>query len=125
MAALARLVREGADEARAALYRLYLDQTLSPHSDAILEELRRQDEFGPDDVRPHARWLVRHAAHREPLKLGILLLGACGTGDDIADLSELARHDEFTLFAAVAAGNLVADPVDVWWGMARRVHGWG
>jgi hypothetical protein len=69
VSALARLVREGTDDARAALYRLYLDQTISPHADAILEELRRQDEFGPDDLRPHARWLVRHAAHREPLKL--------------------------------------------------------
>jgi hypothetical protein len=125
IAALARLVRQDTDEARAAIYRLYLDQTLSQHADAILEELRRQDEFGPADLQPHARWLVRHAAHREPLKLGILLLGACGSEEDITDLSDLASHDEFTLFAAVAAGNLVADPVDVWWDMARRVHGWG
>ncbi len=37
----------------------------------------------------------------------------------------LARHGEFSLFAAVAAGNLLEDPVDVWWEMARSVHGWG
>ena len=125
VAALARLCRESTDAARVAVYRLYLEQTVSPHADAILEELRRQDEFGPDHLRPHARWLVRHAAHREPLKLGVLLTGACGAEGDITDLAELARHDEFTLFAAVAAGNLVGDPVDVWWDMARRVHGWG
>jgi hypothetical protein len=77
VAALARLVRENADEARATLYRLYLDQTISQHADAILEELRRQNEFGPVDLRPQARWLVEHAVHREPLKLGIVLLGAC------------------------------------------------
>lgn len=125
VAALARLVREDTDEARAALYRLYLDQTLSQHADTILDELRRQDAFGRDDLRPHARWLLQSAAHREPLKLGVLLIGACGTEEDIAPLTDLASHDEFTLFAAVAAGNLVNDPVDVWWEMARRVHGWG
>jgi hypothetical protein len=123
--ALTRLVREGNDAARTDLYRLYLDETVSAHADALVEEVTRQREFGPDELRPPARWLVRCAAHREPLKLGIVLLGLCGTEDDLDNLKELARHDEFTLFAAVAAGNLLADPVDVWWEMARNVHGWG
>ncbi len=123
--ALARLMRENDDDPRADLYRLYLETTVSPHADALVEEVTRQWEFGPDELRPHARWLVRHAGHREPLKLGIVLLGLCGTEGDLDDLKQLARHDEFTLFAAVAAGNLLADPVDVWWDMARNVHGWG
>jgi hypothetical protein len=123
--ALTRLARADSDEARAAVYQLHLETTISSHADALVEEITRQQEFGPDELRPHARWLVQHAAHREPLKLGLLLLGLCGSEQDLAELHELARHDEFTLFAAVAVGNLLADPVEVWWQMARRVHGWG
>jgi hypothetical protein len=122
---LARLVRDDSDEARVSLYQLYLGDTVSPHADALVEEIRRQQELGPEELRPHARWLVEHAAHREPLKLGIVLLGLCGSEDDLDALQELARHDEFTLFCAVVVGNLLADPVDVIWQMAQRVHGWG
>src|SRR5256885_1714650 len=28
-------------------------------------------------------------------------------------------------FRAASAGNLLADPLDVWWEMAPSVHGWG
>jgi len=98
----------------------------------MIQELCRQREFGQDDLRPHARWLVRAARHREPLKLGILLLGLSGAEDDLSgvegDLENLfvvARHDEFTLFAAIAIGKLLEDPTDVWLALAEEVHGWG
>jgi len=59
------------------------------------------------------------------LKLGFILLRLAGAEDDRPDLMALARRDEFTLFAAVAVGNIQADPTGTWWAMARRVHGWG
>jgi hypothetical protein len=123
--ALRRLIRSGDDPARESLYRTFLDEPVAPYADALVQELARQQDFGPDDLCPHARWLVHASRHREPLKLGIILLGWAGTGEDLADLMTLARHDEFTLFAAVAVGNLQADPTDAWWAMARRVQGWG
>src|SRR5262245_40823612 len=123
--ALAKLVRANTDAARTRLYRLYLETTLAPHADAVVEEIVRRQSFTREAVRPHARWLLQNAAHREPFKLGILLLGLSGTPEDLDDLRNAARHDEFTLFAAVAVGNLLGDPVDTWWEMARGVHGWG
>jgi hypothetical protein len=123
--ALKELVRAGDDRARAGLYRLLLDEATVPYVDTLVDELVKQEEMGPEELRPHARWLVRHAAHRGPLKLGIVLLGLCGTEEDLDDLKAVARHDEFTPYAAVAAANLLEDPVDVWWEMARNVHGWG
>jgi hypothetical protein len=122
---LGRSVREGSDEARAALYRLLEREPTVPYSDTLVEEITRADEMTRDDLQSHARWLVRVAAHRGPLKFGILLLGLSGTDQDVAELLTMARHDEFTLYAAVAAGNLLDDPTDVWWEMARNVHGWG
>jgi hypothetical protein len=125
MFALHRLAATNSDEARAAIYNIFMGESALANADALAERLTSQHKLGRDDIRPHARWLVHHAAHREPLKLGIVLLGLSGTEDDIADLKVLARHDEFTLYAAVAAGNIVADPTDIWWAMASNVHGWG
>jgi hypothetical protein len=72
-----------------------------------------------------AQDLVRTSERREPLKLGILLLGITGRPDEVEPLLVLGRHDEFTLFAAVALGRILEDPEPVLFQMARDVRGWG
>jgi hypothetical protein len=123
--AFGQLVRKDSDRNRAALYSLLMKESVIPFADALVEELARQTDFGPAEARPHARWLLGNACHREPLKLGIILTGLCGDADDLDDLKAVARHDEFTLYAVVAAGNLLDDPTNVWWEMAQHVDGWG
>ena len=125
IAALNRLIARDDDASRVHLYEQLQGESLIRHIDLFLRELTEQDKVGPAEVRPHALWLIRHAAHRNPLKFGLALLGVSGAPDDIEDLRTLAGHDEFTLYAAVAAANLVEDPVEEWWAMARRVNGWG
>lgn len=125
IAALYRLIDRDDDASRVHLYELLRGESLIRHIDLFLRELAEQDKVGPAQVRPHALWLVRHAAHRNPLKFGLALLGVSGSPDDLDDLRTLASHDEFTLYAAVAAANLVEDPVLEWWSMARNVNGWG
>jgi hypothetical protein len=64
---------------------------------------------GPKDVRPHARWSVNIAAHREPLLLGVLLLGLAGTKEDVADLQVIGKHDDFSPLVALAIMNLLGE----------------
>jgi len=59
------------------------------------------------------------------VKAGIALLGVCGSGQDRELLLTLGRHEEFTLFCAVAIGNCQPDPDRVLWSLARSVEGWG
>lgn len=125
LAALRELTRTGSDAARARLYDLLIGESLIRHIDIFIRELTAQEWIGPTEVRRHARWLIRHAAHRNPLKFGIALLGVTGDESDLDALRLLARHDEFTLFAAVAAAGHVSDPVEEWWEMVQRVQGWG
>jgi hypothetical protein len=125
ISALQRLVATNGDQARADLYNIFLGEGIVTHADALVERVVSQRKIRRDEITTHARWLVHNAAHREPLKMGIILLGLSGTEDDIADLKVTARHDEFALYAAVAASNIVDDPTDIWWEMARSVHGWG
>jgi hypothetical protein len=52
-----------------------------------------------------ARRLVTTGQHLEPVKAGIVLLGVSGSGQDRELLLTLGRHEEFTLFCAVAISN--------------------
>jgi hypothetical protein len=71
-----------------------------------------------------ARYLARKSGSRNAVKVGIALLGLFpGRNRDI--LLTLGRHDEFTLYCAVALSNTVVDPDDAVWELARNTKGWG
>jgi hypothetical protein len=72
-----------------------------------------------------ARRLVMSGRHAEPVKAGVALLGVSGSGQDRELLLTLGRHEEFTLFCAVAIRNCVPEPDRVLWALARSVEGWG
>ncbi len=120
------LVRDAAssETARAELYRFCMNEPVLALVDPLLDELRRKGL--QSEVRPVATFLVQKSMHRGPLKLGISLLSLGGRLEDIGLLKKLARHDEFTLYAAVAGATLAGpDPTNLWWDMARHVRGWG
>ncbi len=99
--------------------------TMSVHSlaDGLLG---RSEELGdPATYVPLSRWLVREGRHREPVKLGIVLQGLAAAPEDLDVLRVLARHDEFTLYCAVALLGYAEDPEDELWAVARGVTGWG
>jgi hypothetical protein len=72
-----------------------------------------------------ARRLVTTGRHAEPVKAGIVLLGVSGSGQDRELLLTLGRHEEFTLFCAVAIRNCQPEPDRVLWSLARLVDGGG
>lgn len=93
--------------------------------DALLDTLRRQT-VARDDVRDLGVWLATTAPDREPVKLGIALLGATGLDEQALDIVRLlGRHEEFTLFAAVALRNGLAIAEPELFALAQHVHGWG
>ena len=80
-------------------------------------------------VEALGRHLATEAGHREVVKMGIALLGlVTGSEENRQVLLTLGRHDEFTLFAAVALWNSLEDsedPEPALWELARNVDGWG
>jgi hypothetical protein len=123
--ALKHITKLNDDKNKARLYSSCLTDFTAWYADAIAKQLEKQRNLGPNDIRPHARWLIQYASHRNPLKLGIVLIGTSGTREDLDNLINLAKYDEFTLYAAVAAANLVENKADVLWEMAKNVNGWG
>ncbi|MEV4535975.1 hypothetical protein AB0J82_19340 [Asanoa sp. NPDC049518] len=108
----------------AHLYERAKSPALLSAIDPLLGRIR---ESGIDGVRLHAVAvrLATESAHRGPVKLGIALLGLFPADSHREILLTLGRHEEFTLYAAVALGNGQDDSDDDLWQLARQVRGWG
>ncbi|MFI0348950.1 hypothetical protein [Actinomadura sp. 9N407] len=91
------------------------------------EVLSRVASADPDAERVYelAYALATGERRREPVKLGIALLGLFDAGHHRDELMTLGRHDEFTLFVLVALSNDEATAEDDLWALARDVEGWG
>lgn len=108
----------------ADLYDLMLRHSALESVDALNGRIVRG---GIDPAKLHtiARFLATRAPDREPVKLAIAWLGLLRGGDDDELLRTLARHEEFTLYAAVALANRLDDPEGTLFSLARQVDGWG
>lgn len=106
------------------LYDLMLRHSALESVDALNGRIVRG---GIDPSRLHAiaRFLATRAPDREPVKMAIAWLGLLRGGDDDELLRALARHEEFTLYAAVALANRLEDPESTLYSLARQVEGWG
>ena len=106
------------------LYESVSDDGVLGYVDPMIEKLV---ELDPNRADLHAlgRWLATTASDRGAVKVGIAILGVTGLASDVDVVRVLGAHDEFTLFAAVAITNGLADPRPELWALARAVDGWG
>jgi hypothetical protein len=90
--------------------------------DPLLERVSSSSLL-PACVYELARRLAFESAHREPVKVGVALLGLFNPQDLADQLTILGRHEEFTLYVAVALGNGHADGEAAQWRLAQQVQG--
>lgn len=104
-------------------------QATDPHLlgviDPLLDRARAADDLDGQRLHQLAARLATEPAGRGPVKLGIALLGLFPVDHHREILLTLGRHDEFTLYAAVALSNGQPNPDDDLWTLAREVDGWG
>jgi len=108
----------------ARLHDLAADHSALAVADELIDELRRRK---PPAGRVHAigRHLAEHGTRRETVKIGLVLVGACGGEPDRDLLLLLGTLEELTLFAAVALMRTQPDGQRAVYGLARRVRDWG
>ena len=123
--ALAALIQEASDTDAAALYTRLLEHRALAFVDPLLQAVVGGDALEPERVHAIAHWLATRAPDREPVKVGIALLGLFAVPEDREVLLTLGRHDEFTLFAAVALANSAEKADRALWELGRSVTGWG
>jgi hypothetical protein len=110
---------------KAAVYRHVIAAHVVSIIDPVIEALLNEAGIGHDRLYELARSFVTEAPDREPVKFGIALLDLFRQPADQELFQTLGRHDEFTLFCAVAITNSSEDHDEALWKLARNVTGWG
>ena len=130
----ARLVHRGLrvvveDASAEKLQKLY-EQLLQGHAmdclDALVAVLIEAQDVDAGRLRDLAEWLAREAPDREPVKFAVALLGITGGREQRDLLMTLGRHEEMTLYVAVAISNIFGDEAEpLLFELAHEVEGWG
>jgi hypothetical protein len=110
---------------KAAVYQHVIAEHVISIIDPVIEALVNESAIGHDRLYELARSFVTEAPDREPVKFGIALLGLFRQPADMELFQTLGRHDEFTLFCAVAIVNSSENHDEALWKLARNVTGWG
>lgn len=119
-------ISETADcTAASALYRLLKEESVLDFVDEALRCVAEKNLEAAPHLHEVALKLATEAADRGPVKFGIALLGTLRLRSHQDVVCVLGRHDEFTLFAAVALRNMLDDPETAIWSLAKLVRGWG
>jgi hypothetical protein len=108
-----------------ALYSVLTKHSTLAYIDPLLEAIVNANKINPDRLRAVARWLATGSPDREPVKTSIAILGLSGGNEDRDLLLTLGRHDEFTLYVAVALQNSEEQPEHLLWELGTSVTGWG
>jgi hypothetical protein len=110
---------------KAIVYRHVIDAQVVSIIDPVIEALVKESGIKHGRLYEIARSFVTEAPDREPVKFGLAILGLFRQPEDEDLFLTLGRHDEFTLFCAVALTNSSDNADESLWTLARRVHGWG
>jgi hypothetical protein len=110
---------------KAAVYQQIIAEHVVSIIDPVIEGLVNEKGIGHDRLYEIARSFVTESPDREPVKFGIAILGLFRQPADQELFQTLGRHEEFTLFCAVAIANSSEDHDEALWNLARNVTGWG
>lgn len=111
--------------AKAAIYQYVISEQIVAIIDPVIEALIEEKNINHERLYELAHSFATESPDREPVKFGIAILGLFRRQSNEDLFQTLARHDEFTLFCAVAAENLPERREEALWQMARNVEGWG
>ena len=125
--ALKVVLEDPTPDAFARFYDAVRSPAVIEYVDPLLERLVLTGELDPTAVKTMAMFLAMRAPDREPVKLGLALLGTLSGVDkeELKVLTRLSLCEEFTLFGAVALVQKMERPTKRLWWIAKRVHGWG
>ncbi len=93
-------------------------------ADGLVDQIRRR-RLPRDRIGAVGRHLAEHGTRRDAVKIGLVLLGACGDERDRELLLLLGTLEELTLYAVVALRRTQPDPQCATYELARRVRAWG
>jgi hypothetical protein len=108
-----------------AVYDFLMTNSVLSFVDPLSDALRKETTLNLGRLDECVRSFATESPDREPVKFGICILGLFRHAEDRDVFLTLGRHDEFTLYAAVALANGSLKPEEDLWELAKNVDGWG
>jgi hypothetical protein len=110
---------------RGRVRRLFREGDVRVRIDGLRERLSAESPPNAVHLYPELREILLTSGHRDEVKYATALLAGFGRREDAALFRVLGRHEEFTLYAAVALATVSDDPVGEWLALLEHVSGWG
>ena len=124
-AALAALAAKPSAANRRKLRERFREGGARLRIDALRERLAKSPPEHAVRLYPELRELFLRSGHRDEVKFAMALMSGFRRPED-ADLFRIVgRHEEFTLYAAVALATVSDDPLGDWLALLPHVRGWG
>jgi hypothetical protein len=108
-----------------ALYKILSEDNIMDFIDPAFEKIVAAEVPVYPHLHNYARWLAFESPDRGAVKFGIALLGLIRDSSDHDKIIILGKHEEFTLFSAVAITNSLENAEQALWELAKCVDGWG
>ena len=115
----------GSRRSKDKLYQVLLQDTFIDCIDPALERAIDMGLSPEPYLHGFAKLLATGSPDRGPVKFGIAILGLIRDPSDLQVIRTLGRHEEFTLYSAVALANAAPDPESELFELAKVVDGWG
>lgn len=122
---LFNLSKTGSRDSENKLYAVLLKDSLIDCMDPALEKAVGKGLSSKPYLHNFAKLLATHSPDRGPVKFAIAILGLIRDPADLQVIRTLGKHEEFTLFSAVAVSNIVEMPDAELFELAKTVDGWG
>lgn len=107
------------------LYQHIVQEHIVALIDAVIAQLLDESQLKHERLYELAYSFATESPDRETVKFGIAILGLYQVEENAELFLTLGRHDEFTLFSAVALTNVAEDSEQALWELAQNVFGWG
>ncbi|TVQ84160.1 MAG: hypothetical protein EA357_03615 [Micavibrio sp.] len=124
-AALEKVVKNPTEENVSSFYKYLKDNSAIDFLDELLPLIAKTKSLDDERVQKFAKWLAESAPDREPVKAAIAILGIFPGEKNKELFTILGRHEEFTLYSAVAFNHSLENPEAELWDLAKHVNGWG
>jgi hypothetical protein len=123
--ALIALADRPSARTRRRVRELFREGDVRVRIDGLNERLHAFLPQHPERLYSEMRELFLTSGHRDEVKYAMAIMSGFGQPEDAELFRLIGRHEEFTLYAAVALANVTDDPQSEWLGLLPHVSGWG
>ncbi len=123
--ALAALARKPSQQHRKRVRELFREGGVRMRIDPLRDRLSAESPPNAVELYTELRELFLRSGHPDEVKYAMALMAGFGRPEDADLFRVVGRHEEFTVYAAVALGSVVPDPEAEWLDLLGHVTGWG